>query len=117
MRAFQERWQWKAGIALKDWRYVVRIANIDISDLNAANVKTIIDNMESAIERIPNALGRPVFYMNRTIRRFLRREARESVGSGGGLSFENFAGKRILMFGEVPIRTVDQLLNTEALVP
>jgi hypothetical protein len=62
MRALQERWQWKAGIALKDWRYVVRIANVDISDLDAANVKTIIDKMESAIERLPNALGKPVFY-------------------------------------------------------
>jgi hypothetical protein len=25
----QERFQWKGGIALKDWRYVVRICNID----------------------------------------------------------------------------------------
>ena len=33
MRALQERWQWKAGIALKDWRYVVRICNIDVSNL------------------------------------------------------------------------------------
>ena len=117
MRALQERFQWKAGIALKDWRYVVRIANIDISDLNAANVKTIIDKMEQAVETIPNKLGRPVFYMNRTIRRFLRREIRESVGTGGGLTFENVEGKRVLMFGDVVVRTVDQLLNTEALVP
>jgi hypothetical protein len=54
--------------------------------------------------------------MNRTMRRLLRREARESVGSGGGLTYENFDGKRILMFGDVPIRLVDQLLNTEATV-
>lgn len=117
LRVFQERFQWKAGLAVKDWRYVVRLANIDISDTDAANVKTIINNMETALETPPGTLGRKVFYMNRTMRRLLRREARESVGSGGGLSFENFAGKRILMFGEVPIRTVDQLLNTEALVP
>jgi hypothetical protein len=116
MRAFQERFQWKAGLSLKDWRYVVRICNIDISDLNAANVKTLIDNMEHAAEIIPNSLGTPVFYMNRTLRRFLRREARESVGTGGGLTFENFDGKRILMFGDIPIRRVDALLNSETLV-
>jgi hypothetical protein len=116
MRAMQERWQWKGGIALKDWRYVVRICNIDLSDLDAANVKTLINFMEKAVETIPNRLGKPVFYMNRTIRRFLRREARESVGAGGGLTFDNYAGKRILTFDGIPIRIVDQLLNTEAVV-
>jgi hypothetical protein len=69
-----------------------------LSDLDAANVKTLINFMEQAVETIPNRLGKPVFYMNRTIRRFLRREARESVGSGGGLTFDNYAGKRILTF-------------------
>jgi hypothetical protein len=116
MRVFQERFQWKPGIALKDWRYVVRICNIDVANTDAANIKTIITNMETAVETPPNKLGKPVFYMNRTMRRLLRREARESVGSGGGLTYENFDGKRILMFGDVPIRLVDQLLNTEATV-
>lgn len=118
MDALVEKWQWKAGIALKDWRYAVRICNLDISDLNAANVKTIINLMEQASETLGygNGLGKPVFYMNRTVRRFLRREARESVGTGGGLTFENFAGKRVLMFGDIPIRRCDHLLNTEALV-
>ena len=116
MRALQERFQWKGGIALKDWRYVVRVCNIDIPSLNAANVKTIINSMETAIETIPDTLGTPVFYANRTIRRFLRREVRESVGTGGGLTYENVAGKRILMFGDVPLRRCDALLNTEATV-
>lgn len=117
MRGFQERFQWKAGIALKDWRYAVRICNIAISAVDALNVKTIITNMETALETVPDQLGTQVFYMNRTMKRLLRREARESVGSGGGLSFENFDGKRVLMFGDTPIRKVDQILNTEALVP
>jgi hypothetical protein len=117
MRAMQERWQWKAGIALKDWRYVVRIANVDVSDAGVLNAKTIINAMETATETVPNRLGSPVFYMNRTMRRLLRKQVREGVGGGGGLTFENFAGKRILTFDGVPIRVVDQLLNTEALVP
>lgn len=116
MRVMQERFQWKPGIALKDWRYAVRIANIDVTNTDAANIKTIITNMETAVMTPPNKLGKPVFYMNRTMARLLRREARESVGSGGGLTYENFDGQRILMFGDVPIRLVDQLLNTEATV-
>jgi len=117
MRALQERFQWKGGIALKDWRYVVRICNIDISDAFVANATTIIDAMEQASETIPNRLGRPVFYMNRTARRALRKQARLAVKGGGGMTYENFDGKRILMYDDVPIRIVDALLNTEALVP
>jgi hypothetical protein len=32
-RAYADRWQWKCGLHVKDWRYVVRICNIDVSDL------------------------------------------------------------------------------------
>lgn len=116
MRAYQERWQWKGGIAVKDWRYVVRICNIDVSLLNGATPPDLISLMEQAEETIPNRLGKTVWYMNRTVRRNLRRIARLAVGGGGGLTFDNYAGKRVLMFGETPIRTVDALLNTEALV-
>src|SRR5678815_4644086 len=74
MRALQERFQWKAGIAVKDWRYIVRICNVDISDAGAAAAVTIINAMEQAVETIPNRLGKPVFYMNRTMRRLLRKQ-------------------------------------------
>jgi hypothetical protein len=116
MRALQERFQWKAGIALKDWRHVVRIGSIDVSDAGAANATTIIDAMETAVETLPDRTGRAVFYMNRTMRRLLRKQARQAVGAGGGLTFDNYEGKRILMFGDVPIRTCDALLNTETKV-
>ena len=33
LQAFATRYQWKNGLVVKDWRYVVRICNIDISDL------------------------------------------------------------------------------------
>jgi hypothetical protein len=117
MRALQERFQWKAGIALKDWRYVVRICNVDISDAFVANATTIIDAMEQSLETLPNMLGRRVFYMNRTAARALRKQERLAVKGGGGLTFENYAGRRVMHFSDVPIRRVDALLNTEALVP
>jgi hypothetical protein len=117
MRAFQERYQWKGGIAVKDWRYVVRIPNIDVSELSGTSARAdLIDLMEHAIELLPNRLGKPVFYMNRTIRRHLRRQVREDVTAGGGLTFENVAGRRVMFFSEVPVRTVDAILNTESLV-
>ena len=115
MRALQERWVWNAGIALKDWRYVVRIANIDVSTLSST-VPTLVDFMETALELLPNGLGRPVFYMNRTIRRILRRQERAQVSVGGGLTYENVDGKRVYDFGGVPVRLLDAILNTEARV-
>jgi hypothetical protein len=117
MRALQERWQWKGGIALMDWRYVVRIANIDISDLEASSTATLIGWLEQAVEMIPSGLGRRVIYMNRTVKRNLRRQTRIAVGGGGGFTFENVNGRPIASFGDIPVRTVDALLNTEALVP
>ena len=35
-RAYAELWQWKFGLHVKDWRYVVRIPNILVSDLLAS---------------------------------------------------------------------------------
>jgi hypothetical protein len=116
MRAMQERFQWKAGIALKDWRYVVRIANVDVSDASAAAAVTIIDAMEKAVATPPNRLGRPVFYMNRTMQRLLSKQERMAVGAGGGITYDNVDGKRVMLFQNIPIRIVDQLLNTETLV-
>jgi major capsid protein gp7 len=116
MRALQERWQWKAGIALKDWRFVVRIANVDVSNLAGGTAADLVDLMENALEILPNEMGRPVFYMNRTVARYLRKQERADVTSGGGLTFENVGGRRITSFSGVPVRRVDALLNTEARV-
>jgi hypothetical protein len=116
MRALQERYVWQTGLVVKDWRYVIRIANIDASDLLGATPPDLVDFMEQADELIPNDLGTRVFYMNRRARRILRKIARTDVAAGGGLTYDNFAGKRVLMFGDVPIRRVDAILNTEARV-
>jgi hypothetical protein len=115
-RALMDQYQWKCGIAVKDWRYVVRIANIDVSALtkNAATGGDIIDLMTQALELIQSLTGvTPVFYVSRRIRSFLRRQTVNKVASGT-LAYENVAGKPALMFGEVPVRRVDAILNTEA---
>lgn len=116
LRAFQERYVWEAGLVVKDWRYVVRIANIDTSDLTGATPADLIDAMEQADEILPNGAGNRVFYVNRRVSRYLRKQARADVTAGGGLSYDNFGGKRILSFGGVPIRKLDALLSTEARV-
>lgn len=118
MRAYQDHWQWKAGIALKDWRYVVRICNIDISNLVAkSSAADLTELMIKAMHRIPNlSLGKPVFYMNRTCIQMLDIQRRDDIISGGGLKWETVDGKLIPFFRGIPVRTVDALTEAEATV-
>jgi len=118
LRAYQDRWQWKNGIALKDWRYVVRIPNIDISALvTKTSAADLIELMIKAIHRLPNMnMGRPVFYMNRTVFQMLDIQRRDDVISGGGLVYKDVDGKATPTFRGIPIRVCDALLETEAVV-
>ena len=118
MRAFQEMWQWNCGIALKDWRFVVRIANIDISNLVAkSSAADLVDKMIRAIHRVPTlAMGRPVFYMNRTVYQCLDIQRRDDVSTGGQLKYEQVDGIMTPTFRGIPIRKVDALTETEARV-
>jgi hypothetical protein len=118
LRAYQDRWQWKNGIALKDWRYVVRIPNIDISNLVAkSSAADLTELMIKATHRLPNMnMGRPVFYMNRTVFQMLDIQRRDDVISGGGLVYKDVDGKNTPTFRGIPIRVCDSLLETEAVV-
>lgn len=118
MRAYQERFQWKAGIALKDWRYVVRIANLDISNLvTKSSAADLIELMVKATYRIPSLNNcTPVFYMNRSVQQMLDIQRRDDIISGAGLTWETVDGKRQGSFRGIPIRLCDQLLENETRV-
>ena len=133
-RAYADRWQWKGGITVRDWRYVVRICNIDTTDLTTqattqsnTAATLLMKLMIRAMARIPSiGKGRAVFYANRTVKEMLAIQALDksqnalafmqgvtqfgdvspgSVGPGGTLTFQG-----------VPVRTVDRILSTEARV-
>lgn len=118
MRAFQERWQWKAGLAVKDWRYAVRICNIDISNLVAkTSAADLSELMIRAMHRIPSLkIGRAAWYMNRTCYEMFDIQGRDDVGSGGGFTFQNIDGQMRPTFRGIPVNKCDQLLETEATV-
>lgn len=116
--AYQDRWQWKCGIALRDWRQVVRIPNIDISNLIAkSSAADLPELMIKATHRIINpSMGNSVFYMNRTCFQMLDIQRRDDVIAGGSLSYGDVDGKRVPMFRGIPIRICDALLETETAV-
>lgn len=117
MQAYRTHYRWDAGLTVRDWRYVVRVANIDKSDLTGtgATGAKITDLMVQAIERVQGLSGRPVFYMNRSLRSFLRRQMIETVKQST-LTMEDIAGKHIPAFDGIPIRRVDILATDEARV-
>lgn len=117
-RAWMDHWQWKNGLIVQDWRFAVRICNIDISNLVAkSSMADLGELMMSAIDRIPfPKMVKLCFYMNRTVMGALRKQQRDDVISGGGLTYENVAGVPANNFAGIPIRLCDTLLETEATV-
>jgi hypothetical protein len=117
MKALVDQWTWDIGLATPDWRHMVRICNIDVSNLTSNTTPAdLIELLEHALECLPLGDGRDVIYMNRTVGRFLRKQVRENVTSGGGLTFDNVAGKRVMFFDDVPVRRLDCMLNAETVV-
>lgn len=121
MPAYVDLWQWKAGIVVEDWRYAIRIANIDMSALIAESSDADLTKlMTFAYHRRGGAAGpsdaRWAFYMNRTCAEFLDVQRQEKVQAGGQLGYKEVDGKLVMTFRGIPIRTSDALLETEAAV-
>jgi len=130
MQALVTRYQWKCGLMVKDWRYAVRICNIDVSDLvditgsqSLASTEydtNIIHMMARAVYRLPSqSMGRCAFYMNRTVHSALSRMAMEKslsvLNIEQGLTQFGTAQSYLTFLG-IPIRRCDAIVNNEALV-
>jgi hypothetical protein len=118
MEAYRSHYRWDGGLSVRDWRYVVRIANIDQVALtkDAATGSDLIDHMTDALERVQDLTsGRPAFYMNRTVRSFLRRQITNKT-LNSTITMDTVAGKKVLSFDGVPVRRVDKLVSGEGTV-
>ena len=115
---YKEQFKVKCGLAVADWRYGARGANIDISNLvSKTSAADIMEMMIKMIYRMPNMNGGKFkFYMNRTLQEFLDIHGRDLVVAGGGITFDNVAGKRVMNFRGVPIGRCDALTEAEATV-
>lgn len=126
-RAYMDYFEWKGGLVVKDWRYGVRIANIDISELaGLSGAQELTDStflpklMSRAIDRLPSLDGiKPVFCMNRTAASLLRAAALDK--SSSAVTIEeglNQFGQTIhrLKFLGIPVAINDAITNAETLV-
>lgn len=126
-QAARSLFQWDGGLVVKDWRYVVRIANIDVSDwigVTGSQAATASSNliklMMRAIARVPNLnMGRASFYANRSIKEGLMIQALEKSNNALGIkqAMTQFGTTmNQLEFMGIPVRGVDQLGIAETLV-
>jgi len=137
---YRTHYKWDAGLVIRDWRFVVRIANIDVSDLTgqtgtqAITAATWLNKlMIKALARIPSmGMGTPMFLASRTVKEMLSIGAldksqnalsfTDAVNQYGSVGPGSVAGQGTgiqggtLRFMGVPVVTVDQLLATEARV-
>lgn len=130
---YRTHFVWQPGLCIRDWRYVTRMANIDVTHLSVAGSGTsanLINGFISAFAHWPTAPrmatlapeptrpsgvvggGRAAIYANRTITTFMSLQATSKTNVL--LRMEEFGGMVVATFRGVPIRTVDRLLSTES---
>lgn len=118
--AKEEKFTWHVGLTVKDWRYVARVANIDVSDMESGSVQ-LYTFLRKAYYQLQNrrvAGGKMAIYCNRDVL-----EALDALATNNGAG-DNFVrlqrteveGKEILSYRGIPIRESDAILNTEARV-
>ncbi len=131
-QAYRDHFKWEIGLVLRDWRYQVRIANIDVTQLTGVSAANLINLLVRGLYRMPTApakataiqtsdtpevranMGRTVIYCNRVVRTYLDLQAMNKTNVL--LRLEEFDGKVITTFRGIPIRTCDAILNNEAQV-
>jgi hypothetical protein len=130
--ALVDHYKWELGLVVKDWRYNVRVCNIDVSDLSGGSAANLINLLVRGVNRLPTQpssagpiqtsdtpsiqgmQGQTVIYCNRTLRTYLDLQAMNKTNVL--LQMGQWNGAPVTLFRGIPIRTVDAILGTEARV-
>lgn len=130
--AYISRFKWESGLCVRDWRYVVRMANIDVTQLNGTNAANLINGVIRSFHRFPTTPrtvanvqdatkpsgpiggGRMAIYCNRVVATYFDLQALNKTNVL--LQMGEWDGRPVTTFRGVPIRTVDKILSTEARV-
>lgn len=118
LRVRQMKMNQHFGLAMEDWRYSGRIANIDRSLLlaNPLTAYDLPDLMFSLLESVKDSnMVRGTFYMDKTIRSVLRKQLANRT-AGSTLQWDEVGGIRTMMFQDKPIRVTDAMRVNEATV-
>lgn len=108
--------KWDYGLAVEDYRYCARAANIDSSAISATGTN-IITALITLFHRCLTAdqSVRWAYYLPRRYAEFLHQQARSGV-SNSTLKIEEIGGKKVTTFLGIPVRTADLLGIAESVV-
>lgn len=112
---YREKFSMEAGLAVRDWRAIARIANLDVSDLRAGTGPDLIGLMIDAYYRLdkPAMPDRNLaIYVPRTLGAALHKQALAKVSNN--LTYDIIEGRPLTRFMGYPIRVSDSILTTEA---
>jgi len=115
-RAYQTHFKWDCGLAVLDWRYCVRICNIDVALLASAGTSSytgpdLTNLLIDAMYRFPDDATNITIYANKAVSAALTKLA--MAKNNLALGIDEFAGKKITHFWGHPIKRSDAILNTE----
>jgi hypothetical protein len=122
----EELFRQHIGVAVRDWRFNARIANIDVSDVQAGTVD-LYKYMRKATYKLQDrravkmngdipAQGRTVIYMNRDMIEALDAQGPTAAQLGAASRHDGARGQGSQTYRGIPIRETDALINAEARV-
>jgi hypothetical protein len=125
-QGYRTHFKWDCGLTVRDWRFVVRIANINVT-AGSVTTSNLINTLITAVNKLPfvSAAGNSpppggtkpgqvntAFYCNRTVRAALDIQAMAKTNNF--LTIETRDSKPYTAFRGIPIRICDQITNAEA---
>jgi hypothetical protein len=129
----EELFRCHVGVGVKDWRFNARVANIDVSNMQAGSVD-LNKFLRQALYKLPNTYstkmvgadgtfnenasveGRTVIYMNRDALQALDAQGTDSSNAALRLQPQELEGRMVQTFRGIPIEVSDAIVNTEAVV-
>lgn len=114
----RQHWTWEAGLCVTDYRYVIRIANIDTSTLSydEDKAKNLTNLMIDAFSYIPAGGGAQlVAYAPREVWAYVSKVGNANVNRNMNTTV-NDTSRLISNIAGVPFRMTDAMLPTEAKV-
>lgn len=115
-QGFRSHYQWKMGLCVRDWRYIVRIANVELADMEDADAqKALYTQMIKARYATPGgANGNGVYYCSPAVQAMLDIAAVEKTNAA--LGYSKVFGKDCLTFRGTRIKSCNAILETEAVL-
>lgn len=117
----EEMFTQHAGLTVRDWRNIARVANIDVSNLQAGSVD-IYKFFRQAFWKIKKhrpSGGRMAIYCNADVLEALDADSTPTTSTSASfvrLKPTEVDGMEVMAYRGIPVRQVDAITNTEAVV-